>query len=99
MAESKTEVIVPPMLEDMCKRVSGADRADVSERERENLRYIGGWIFGAAQKEYGSLLEREGLPGNPAVIKLLCEIAALRGLVRWHEIRDRPPPMPSIVRF
>lgn len=69
------------------------------DKYAERMAYIGGWILGGAKKHYRDLVQRDGLPEDPKVIRLLCEIAVLRALVEWHEVRDRPPPMPTIANL
>ena len=87
--------VAPNQLEVMAKKVANSDLAN-DPQQKEELDYIAGWVSGAAENEYRKLLKRDGLPRDPRVIKLLCELAVMRALIRWHEIRDRPPPMPSI---
>jgi hypothetical protein len=89
------DVIIPAQLGEMIKRLSGGSPAE-DERYQEYLDYVAGWVAGRAHKEYAKLVARDGLPQDPRVIALLCELAVMRALVSWHEIRDRQPPMPRI---
>lgn len=90
----KKDVIIPQMLARMVNELIPQNIEN--PRHAENLRYINGWIQGAAERNYRELIKRDGNPDDPRAIKLFCEIAMLRGLVEWHEIKDQPPPIPSI---
>lgn len=94
MSEGGIEVIYPPLLREMIDRIM---KNPLEAGHHKSLtEYNGGWLLGAAEREYCSLLSREEVPPDPRVVRLLCEIAVLRALIGWHEVRDRPPPMPSI---
>ena len=90
----EAEVLVPPQLEEMVAKLFLP--LDVPEQHERRIAYDHGWIKGCASTEYAKLVQRDGIPSNPHVVKLLCELAIMRALVRWHEIRSQPPPMPSI---
>jgi hypothetical protein len=92
--EDNIAVVIPPQIEEMIERMMSA--LDIPEQHEALMAYTSGWILGSAKKEYRLLVQRDGVPDDPRVIKLLCELALMRGLVKWHEIKDRPPPMPSI---
>ncbi len=87
--------VIPALLAEMSKKIVNPTQTD-NGRNKEYLSYVAGWIQGAAEGEYKALLQRDGIPQDPRVVNLLCELAVMRALVRWHEVRDRPPPMPSI---
>lgn len=87
--------IIPALLGEMAKKITNPSQA-TNGRHAEHVAYVSGWIRGRSEEEYKDLVRRDGLPSDPRVVKLLCELAVTRALVRWHEVRDRPPPMPSI---
>ena len=89
------ETIIPSLLGEMAGQVANAKGAS-NQKHADYLAYVAGWIRSVAEKEYKQLLARDGLPTDARVVKLLCELAVMRALVRWHEVRDKPPPMPSI---
>ena len=91
-------VVIPALLEEMARKISDSSLAE-DEQHKKYLEYVAGWIQGAAENEYKELLTRDGIPEDPRIVKLLCELAVMRAVVRWHEIRDRPPPMPSIANL
>lgn len=96
MSDSVSEkVLLPGLLEEMAKKISDSSLTE-DEHHKDYLDYVAGWIVGAAGSEYESLLARDGIPEDPRAVKLLCELAVMRALVRWHEIKDVPLPMPSI---
>ncbi len=89
------DTIIPALLAEMASKVADVSQTD-NKRHQEYLSYVSGWVQGKAKDEYKELLKRDGLPEDPRIVKLLCELAIMRALVRWHEVRDRPPPMPTI---
>lgn len=87
--------IVPRLLGQMARTVVNPTQTN-NRQHQQYLEYVAGWIEGRSEEEYKDLVRRDGLPSDTGVVKLLCELAIMRALVRWHEVRDRPPPMPTI---
>lgn len=95
MASSEV-VLIPAQISELAQKIAGTQQFDEDDIRRDYLEYAAGWITGAAEREYRTLIAQGSFPDDARVVGLLCELAVMRGLVRWHEIKDRPPPMPSI---
>jgi hypothetical protein len=94
MATDEQDVLIPRQLKEMVNAMMNK-LPDAEDDPR--LIYIGAWIGKGAEREYQDLVKRENLPSDPMVISLLCELAVARSLIAWHEVKDKPPPMPSIL--
>ncbi|MDB5195111.1 MAG: hypothetical protein JWO84_295 [Parcubacteria group bacterium] len=95
MSETNAKALIPPQLEEMVDAIMNG-LVVPGDRHATLMAYTGGWLRGRAREEYKELCERDGIPEDGRVVKLLCELALMRALVKWHEVRDRPPPMPTI---
>ena len=92
----KIDYIVPDLLRVMADNLVKEQIRAANGRDEERLQYIASWIYHTAVDIYRDILKRDGVNSDPFVIKLLCENAILRGLVKWHEIKDAPPSVPSL---
>lgn len=96
MEESEVEVLIPPHLEEMVDKMFAAIPTPKNGGNERKLAYERGWIGEASRRYYRDLVRREGIPSDPLVVKLLCELALMRGLVEMHEVKSEPTPIPSI---
>jgi hypothetical protein len=89
------EVLIPATLGEMLEKVLKPLEKASNEGWAD---YVRGWIRGRAEEEYKTLAVRERHRGSPVgqVTKLLCELAVARAIIRWHEVKDEPPPKPEI---
>lgn len=92
------QVLIPPTLyeylEKVLKPLAQAPNPAWGE-------YVSGWIRSSAEMEYRQLVIREQGYGNTdqQVARLLCELAISLAINNWHEIKDKPPPVPQMKRI
>lgn len=94
MSQIEVGSVIPPHIKSMVDRI--LEPMSVNPRFGDYRDYLRGWLETRAEKEYEELIKRDSIPSDPLVVRLLCELAVARALVQWHEVRDEPPPKPSL---
>ncbi len=84
----------PPLIKELTYKLFAA--STIHDGYGDYLEYTRNWIYGAADRHYEALIKRDGIPRDQTVLKLLCELAVVRALAEWYEVREQTPPMPSI---
>lgn len=91
------EILIPNTLKEYVEK----SLSPIRSRDQKWVDYAGGWIYGVAEDEYRYLARRESEKENVGsqTARLLCELAVAYALLKWHEEKDKPPPMPDLRRI
>lgn len=91
----KIAVIVPIELRDMVQKLTRG-HVELDPRFQDYYAYVNEEIYTYAQGYYVTFAKNGALPKTKEALKLFYEVCILRGVVHWHEKRDKPPPPPDV---